>query len=42
MLTTVGKVLLDGEFEVPNELAGFYALWCDKFEEVIDFYEEKI
>jgi len=40
MLTVVGNIILDGEFEVAPELAGFYALWCDKFEEVLDFYEE--
>lgn len=42
MIQTVGNLLLDGEFEVPNQIAGLYALWCDKFEEAIDFYNEKI
>lgn len=41
MLEVVGEFILDGDFDVEPNLAGFYALWCDKFEEVLDFYEEK-
>lgn len=40
MLTIVGNVLLDGDFEVNPNSAGLYALWCDKFEDVIEFYEK--
>lgn len=41
MIIVVAEILLEGDFDVTPEMAGFYALWCDKFEEVLDFYEEK-
>lgn len=39
LLISNANILLDGEFDVPPEIAGLYDIWCDKFEEVVKYYE---
>lgn len=41
MLLSVAETVLEGDFEVSGDEAVLYDTWCEKFEEVIENYNQK-
>jgi hypothetical protein len=39
MLLTIAEIILNAEYELSGELADMYDIWCEEFENVIEFYE---
>lgn len=41
MLTTVAHIMLNTEYEFSENLADLYDIWCEEFEEVLEYYKDK-
>lgn len=41
MILSNAEILLDGDFDVPPEIATMYDSWCEKFEEAIEYYNNE-
>lgn len=41
MLVSVANVMLNTDYEFSENLADLYDIWCEEFEEVLEYYKDK-
>lgn len=40
LTTTISEIILEGEFDVPGDMAMAYLDWCDEAEKVLEYYNK--